>query len=101
MTAENPPREPATRPLRFKLVRHRDDSGVSGTGTVAFGVLWPDGAVDIQWRNDDTDGLDTTRNGFASYHSEDGLDDTLAVHGHGGATEVVFIDGPAQGDTLD
>ena len=83
-------------PRRFVLVRSEDESGVSGTGVVAVGVEWPDGAVDLQWRNDANDELETARNGFASYHSTDGLADALKVHGHGGRTAISYHDSPGQ-----
>jgi hypothetical protein len=87
------------RPRRFRLVRTEDESGVSGTGTVAYGVCWGDGAVDLQWRNDRTDGVATQRNGFAAYHSEAGIEDCLEVHGHGGRTRVEWIDTPQPGES--
>jgi len=37
---------------RFQLHRDQDVTGVSGTGVVADGVLFPDGAVTIRWRGD-------------------------------------------------
>lgn len=57
----NPGQEPATpdRAIRspcgevmpFTLVRDEDVSGVSGTGVVADGMLWPDGTA--VWKGDD------------------------------------------------
>ncbi|AGM11191.1 hypothetical protein M197_gp26 [Haloarcula hispanica tailed virus 2] len=91
MTEEHPPRDP-DKPLRFRLVRTEDESGVSGTGVVAYGVLWTDGAVDLQWCNHRNDRVQTDRNGFASYHSERGLEDCLEVHGHEGRTTIEWID---------
>jgi len=91
MTEEHPQAD-TNLPLRFKLVRTTDESGVSGTGTVAVGVRWPDGAVDLQWLNHENDSVQTGRNGFASYHSEDGVEDALEVHGHGGATTIEWVD---------
>lgn len=91
MTQETPIQDPDV-PLRFKLVRTEDESGVSGTGVVAYGVLWADGAVDLQWANHANDRVETDRNGFASYHSEEGIEDCLEVHGHGGRTTIEWID---------
>lgn len=36
----------------FKMIRNGDESGISGTGIVIHGVLWPDGHVDLQWISD-------------------------------------------------
>jgi hypothetical protein len=68
----------------FVLQRDRDISGVSGTGLVADGVLWPDGTVSIRW----TGPMPST----VFWHS---LANALHVHGHGGATRVVWADAPA------
>lgn len=37
---------------RFRLIRHHDVSGVSGTGPVAEGVQFTDGAVALRWYGD-------------------------------------------------
>lgn len=77
---------------RFKLVRYEDESGTSGTGVVAVGVEYPDGAVHMQWRNDDNEDLETRSNGCAFKPAPDGIEATREIHGHGGKTEVVMID---------
>lgn len=77
---------------RFKLVRHEDESGTSGTGVVAFGIEYPDGAVHMQWLNDRNDDLDTSSNGVAFKPAPDGIEATEEIHGHDGRTEVCFID---------
>lgn len=71
----------AEQPRLFHLQRDRDVSGVSGTGRVADGVLWPDGTVTIRWRGD-----------RPSTVHWDALADAEAVHGHGGATRIVWAD---------
>lgn len=68
-------------PRRFYLQRHEDLTGPSGTGRVADGVLWPDGTVSIRWRGE--------RASTVFWHD---LADTEAVHGHGGLTEIVWLD---------
>jgi len=35
---------------RFYLVRGADESGISGTGRVLDGVMFPDGTVVVHWR---------------------------------------------------
>jgi len=66
---------------RFQLVRHRDISGISGTGLVADGVRFADGQVVIRWR-----GL---RKSTVIW---DSLDDAMVIHGHNGSTYVKWLD---------
>ncbi|WP_330633752.1 hypothetical protein [Halocatena halophila] len=77
---------------RFELVRHKDNTGTSGTGVVAVGVEYPDGAVHMQWQNDGNDDLATSSNGVAFKPAPDGIEATREIHGHSGRTEVRFID---------
>ncbi|MFI0262523.1 hypothetical protein ACH4OW_26180 [Streptomyces sp. NPDC017056] len=70
-----------TTPRRFHLQRDADVTGMSGTGHVADGVLWPDGTASIRWRG--------TRPSIVHW---DRLDDAETVHGHGGATRIVWDD---------
>lgn len=71
--------------------RVEDESGVSGEGLVAVGVMWPDGGVAIQWLNEANPNVETTRNGWALYPGEDGLEDALEVHGHEDRTKVIML----------
>lgn len=66
---------------RFVLQRHSDPSGVSGTGVVALGVEFPDGAVTLRWP-----GLNPSTACWGS------IEAVLAVHGHGGQTVVEWVD---------
>lgn len=68
-------------PRRFHLQRDIDITGASGTGRVADGVLWPDGTVSVRWRGP-----------RPSTVTWDRLADAIAVHGHGGATRIVWDD---------
>jgi hypothetical protein len=79
-------------PRRFELVREEDVSETSGTGVVAVGVEYPDGAVHMQWRNAKNDNLETDSNGCAFKPAPDGIPATEAIHGHDGRTTVRFID---------
>ena len=79
-------------PRRFELVREEDVSNTSGTGVVAVGVEYPDGAVHMQWRNAENDGLGTDSNGCAFKPAPDGLAATKEIHGHDGRTTVRFLD---------
>lgn len=85
MTAQHHPR-------RFELVRHEDNTGTSGTGTVAVGVEYPDGAVHMQWLNETNDDLETDSNGVAFKPAPDGIEATREIHGHDGRTEIRFLD---------
>lgn len=70
-------------PRRFALVRHIDYTGVSGVGVVAYGITFSDGHVALRW---------------CSSHPAtsiwESLDHMLAVHGHGEATSIQWIDAP-------
>ena len=70
----------------FILVRDQDVSGVSGTGIVADGTLFPDGHAVLHWRGQ----WPTTT------PHPGGMESVIAVHGHNGATRVVWkeIQGP-------
>ena len=65
----------------FKLVRDVDESGVSGTGTVAEGVRFSDGTAALRWL--------TERRSTAVYRS---MEDLRSIHGHGGKTRVAYDD---------
>lgn len=66
---------------RFVLYRIEDASGVSGTGMVAFGCVFPDGHVTTRWNSD-----------VAQTCVWDSLEHVEAVHGHGGKTRIEWID---------
>lgn len=65
----------------FELHREVDATGVSGTGTVAEGVEFEDGRVVMRWR--------TSVTSCALY---DSINDVEVIHGHGGATKVVWLE---------
>lgn len=68
---------------RFRLVRHEDVSGVSGTGVVAHGVQMPDGFVALRWA---VPCMPATWNLF------DAIEHLELLNGHKGKTEVEWID---------
>lgn len=72
---------------RFVLLRDVDETGISGDGYVAQGVKFFDGTCVLRWR--------TRTRTTAVYAS---LDDLIEIHGHGGATRVVWIDTPPTGE---
>jgi len=92
MTAEHP-EKPKTEMRRFRLLRHEDESGTSGIGYVAEGVVFSDGTVVLHWSNKDNENLSTTSDGLSIKPGPDGVQDTIKVHGHGGRTQIEWIDG--------
>jgi hypothetical protein len=79
-SVRNPPS-----PKRFILYRHHDATGVSGTGIVATGVVWPDGHAALRWKADDCAEPSST-----SVWSSVG--DMMRVHGHGGLSKLFYLD---------
>ncbi|MFF9088617.1 hypothetical protein ACF1BE_19735 [Streptomyces sp. NPDC014991] len=69
-------------PRRFVLRRHQDISGVSGLGDVADGVLWPDGTAAVRWRGEHP----------SVVYWDRGRVSVEQIHGHAGATEIVWLD---------
>jgi len=67
--------------VRFHLVRTQDVTGISGTGRVAGGVVFPDGTVAMRWNTD-----------VASTAFYDSIADVEEIHGHNGATVVAYVD---------
>jgi hypothetical protein len=66
----------------FTLYRSDDETGISGTGTVAEGIEFSDGRVAIRWcvgDNKSTTLFDT-------------IESVEVIHGHGGKTTVQWAD---------
>ena len=61
----------------FKLIRQKDVSGVSGTGTVAEGVVFQNGKTILCWTR--------VPHSVTVFNS---LDEMLMVHGHAGNTQL-------------
>lgn len=72
----------------FRLVRTVDVSGVSGTGDVAEGVEFSDGTVALRWLSQWPTSV--------VFHDR-GIEAVEAIHGHGGATRIVYDDPLAPG----
>lgn len=64
----------------FELHRDVDASGVSGEGLVAEGVRFTDGTCALRWLTD-----------TASTAIYDSAADLIAIHGHNGATRMVWL----------
>ena len=73
----NPPRF-----RKFVLVRDEDETGLSGTGVVAFGVVFPDGTVATRWNAT-----------IAQTCTWASIEHVEHVHGHNGKTRIVYVDG--------
>jgi hypothetical protein len=67
----------------FYLKRIEDESGVSGTGIVARGVVLPSGHCVLEWL--------TFTSSIAIYKS---INDVSEIHSHGGKTLIVMGDPP-------
>lgn len=64
----------------FELRRVEDESGVSGTGTVAQGIIFDSGVCALTWLTEHTS--------VAIYES---IEKVRLIHGHNGKTKVVQI----------
>lgn len=64
----------------FELHRDTDETGISGTGVVAQGVVFDDGRCAMRWLP-----------GVVSTVLYDSLDDVERIHGHGGKTRIVML----------
>ena len=63
----------------FHLQRIDDESGISGVGVVARGVILPSGSVCLEWS--------TFHSSICIYKN---ISDVEAIHGHGGKTLVII-----------
>jgi hypothetical protein len=66
----------------FRLIRDVDETGVSGTGTVAEGVEFSDGVVALRWV--------TAWPTSVVFHDR-GVESLVAVHGHNGKTRIEWL----------
>ncbi|WP_028474102.1 hypothetical protein [Nocardioides alkalitolerans] len=67
---------------RFELHRDQDVTGISGVGVVAEGVVFSDGTTVVRWIVGDHQSTVIWR----------GVESVEAIHGHGGATQIVWVD---------
>lgn len=75
---------------RFEMHRDVDHSGLSGTGLVAEGVEFEDGTTVVRWR--ETSGPNYERGVRATTVIFPNAAAVEALHGHGGATRLVWKD---------
>jgi hypothetical protein len=66
---------------RFMLNREQDLTGVSGVGIVAQGVQFNNGWVALTWLTETTSVV---------FYPD--IESVEKVHGHGGATRIVWLD---------
>jgi len=66
---------------RFKLVREKDISCVSGLGYVAEGCQFKTGNCVLVWKSN-----------HSSVNIYSSISDIVEIHGHGGCTKVEWID---------
>lgn len=72
----------------FVLYRDTDITGISGTGPVADGVVFPDGVTVMRWRDVAGPNADAgVRPTIVVHESPESVE---ALHGHGGATRIVW-----------
>lgn len=76
----------------FLVVRHTDVTGLSGTGVVAEGVEWIDGTVTMRWMDIDHETENYKRGVRPTTVLHENIQSVEALHGHNGATEVIFFD---------
>ena len=77
----------------FSLIRHVDESGISGTGRVLDGVIFHTGQVVICWRTD----LNSEKPGYSSIAIYPSWEAFLHVHVQPhppGAMEIRFFPNP-------
>ncbi len=71
---------------RFVLQRLEDVTGISGTGIVAEGVEFSTRECAIRW---------TTHTWSVVFYMD--IESVEKIHGHGGSTKIVWIDGENDG----
>ena len=74
----------------FELFRAEDVSGISGTGVVAEGVEFSDGTTVVRWR--EVTGPNYDRGVRATTVVFPSAEAVEALHGHGGATRIVWTE---------
>lgn len=74
----------------FYLLRTEDESGTSGIGIVARGVIMPSGACHVEW--------------LSHVHTEtrfDNISHVELIHSHGGNTKVIMGPPPLNNDEIE
>ena len=71
--------ERAPKPKRFWLMRNEDESGVSGQGLVAEGIIFQNGKCALSWLTK-----------YSSVAIYDSIKLVEAIHGHNGKTILYY-----------
>lgn len=66
---------------RFVFLRDEDETGISGTGLVVMGVMYPDGVCHYRWITE-----------WRTDQQAPTLEHLYRLHGHQGRTRIVFLD---------
>lgn len=74
----------------FYLDRIKDVNGLSGTGIVAVGAVYPNGKAHMQWVSYKT-----------SFEMHDTIENLMDIHGHNGGTVLVWGDPPCAEDKVE
>jgi len=73
-------------PKFFTLHRQDDETGVSGTGVVAWGVRWPDGSASLRWFGKTASFINYEGVMSTTELERRGDEHVKCVHGHSGKT---------------
>lgn len=76
-------------PKVFSLVRNKDVSGISGTGEVAWGCVFPDGTAVLRWHAEKGGAPPST----SMWNC---VGDIERIHGHEGSTQIVYEETPVE-----
>lgn len=83
---------PAQVPRRFHVQRDEGVTGLSGTGVVADGCTFPGGTTVVRWRELPTDSPNYVRGVRATTVVFPNPEAVEVLHGHGGATRLLWLD---------
>lgn len=90
--ADIPPKNPRPRFRRFYAKRHEDVTGISGTGVRVEGVVFSDGWGVTHWLDMPPMREPKTEVWHKPWWRRQGKDPFTKISGHGGKTEIVWID---------
>lgn len=85
-------------PRRFVLVREVDVTGISGTGIVVEGIQFSDGTVACRWVTPGISEINLERGVRPTTVIHESVRSVVALHGHNGATKLVWYDDPLDDD---
>ncbi len=83
-------KQPDDLPTLFTMIRHQDETGISGTGRVLDGVIFHTGQVVVCWRSD----LRANKPGFSSLVIYDSWEAFVSIHvtpHPAEQTEIIYV----------